>query len=517
MRPTLPMTKTAVMVRSQRLNRGFGLAGLFSSITVMPVLVFADPQSALPPKVTSQGRAMLGVGKAEGISCSLAASVLQSHRKDLQRCWLQNLATYPEPERGAEVVIQTDLDSAGHAQDPTVTQRSAPHEALERCLLENVKTWRFAPPIQGKGRLEIPIRLKVIPGNADESSCGDAPPPEHETPIEISKEKLRQARVDRAADPVLPLELQQQLTCGTYLAKYRLCVGKDGSVSSVTPEVAFPGADELISARLSEWRFAAQEHPVCASLPFSFMLSVSDGICSVPWSAAPTVPSGYLTAAEISTPLPPLPVSLESLPACQRAHGIYQVCVTETGTVSSSSVVQSMSQQDAEVVAQIRKWRYRPLATAVCFLRHLSLRSPQPCSEDGGSEAATECRDSARLTVTSGYRKTASGQACMTTLLPPVRVENKNVTGSDPHLSEKTRAKLLRQHIGRIAGKYRLCVDVAGRVEKVDVLRSIPDTDLGILQTMSQWTFRPSPVPRCFSSNLLFVIELSSVIPAITL
>jgi TonB family protein len=513
MRPTVPMTTAAVMLRPPILNRVLSLAVLFSFITVMPVLVLADPPSALPPKERSQSRTMLGVGKADGLSCSLAASVLSSHRKDLQNCWLQNLATYPEPERGAEVVIQIDLDSAGHPQNPLVTQRSAPHEALERCFLESVRTWRFAPPAQGKGRLEIPVRLNVIPGTADESSCGDEPPPEPESPIETSPEKLRQARIDRAADPVLPVELQQQLTCGTYHAKYRICVGKDGTVSSVTPEIAFPGADEQISARLSEWSFQPQEHPVCASLPFSFKLSVSDGICAVQWSAAPAVPSGYLTTAEISTPLPPLPSSVDSLPACQRAHGIYQVCVTETGTVSSSSVVQAMSQQDAEIAAQIRKWRYRPLASPVCFLRHLSWRSPQPCSEDGGSEAATDCRDASRLTVTSGYRKTASGQACMTTLLKAVRVDNKRVTGTDPHLSEKTRANLLRQHIGRVSGKYRLCVDLAGRVEKVDVLRSIPDTDLSILQTMSQWTFRPGPVPRCFSSNLLFVIEPSSVKP----
>lgn len=43
----------------------------------------------------------------------------------------------------------------------------------------------------------------------------------------------------------------------------------------------------------------------------------------------------------------------------------------------------------------------------------------------------------------------------------------------------------------------KVCVDTAGRIERVTIVQGIPGADAKVLETLRTWRFRPQPVPIC--------------------
>lgn len=86
----------------------------------------------------------------------------------------------------------------------------------------------------------------------------------------------------------------------------------------------------------------------------------------------------------------------------------------------------------------------------------------------------------------------------------PFFKKEKLSTDDEPHLP----GSFLGTACGEsVSGAYKLCISPQGAIRSVEAVRSIPEADSVIMDTLKRWRYRPPGIPFCFVQNLQFQIE----------
>ncbi|HEX4457057.1 MAG TPA: hypothetical protein VIA18_03760 [Polyangia bacterium] len=122
--------------------------------------------------------------------------------------------------------------------------------------------------------------------------------------------------------------------------------------------------------------------------------------------------------------------------------------------------------------------------------------------------AATSGAAFADESPTSGSAKSDAPPA---TPAPPKPPKAKNVTprvffdaklsGENPHLPDDVK---LRFEGASVAGMYKICVDLNGKVSEVLTVQSIPGGDGAVIDAIRVWKFKPQTEPICSMSRFQF-------------
>jgi hypothetical protein len=96
-----------------------------------------------------------------------------------------------------------------------------------------------------------------------------------------------------------------------------------------------------------------------------------------PPASARNVPDFALRREALLQPAPRLTeAALAALKANGRVVGIYRICAGEDGSVVFASVVQGFAPADAEVLAALRTWKYKPQPVPLCAQVSVFLEAP---------------------------------------------------------------------------------------------------------------------------------------------
>jgi hypothetical protein len=173
-------------------------------------------------------------------------------------------------------------------------------------------------------------------------------------------------------------------------AVYKLCAGKDGTVTAVNSVVGLPGADNLVIEELRKWRFQSLSFPACT---FEFFL-IADGefhsTSSVPdvpptprqeaagqagseqARRSKTVPAVLIKKEKISSGDDPhLPDAVKSRNRGKVLLGSYKLCISQDGAISSVDAVSPIQGADEDLVRTLYGWRYKPQPLPICFIQFL--------------------------------------------------------------------------------------------------------------------------------------------------
>lgn len=166
--------------------------------------------------------------------------------------------------------------------------------------------------------------------------------------------------------------------------------------------------------------------------------------------------------------------------------GSYKLCITTAGNVSSVTQLKStgFAAYDTKLLDGMRTWTYRPflvggkpaaVCTAVTFIYSQKAPEPPPPASPPPENVPPNALYVHRL----------SGN---TLIVPDVL----------------TKVEIARSHKDKVIGSFQLCIDTAGNVTTVMVLKStgFPDFDNKIIGELQTWTYRPylidgKPAPVC--------------------
>ncbi len=114
-----------------------------------------------------------------------------------------------------------------------------------------------------------------VPGGVEGGVAGGvvgAPPPPappKEEPKPPPKPKvvpailIKKDKISSGDDPHLPDVVKAQRRGSVVTGSYKVCIGKEGTISSVDVVSSIPGADESIVSTLRGWRYKPQNIPIC--------------------------------------------------------------------------------------------------------------------------------------------------------------------------------------------------------------------------------------------------------------
>ena len=92
------------------------------------------------------------------------------------------------------------------------------------------------------------------------------------------------------------------------------------------------------------------------------------------------VPAALINRDRLLSPVPHLPELVKARYAGSIVGGSYRICVARDGSVSSVAPVNGIDDADADIIATLRTWRYKPQPALVCFIQEIEFQV------DGGSE-----------------------------------------------------------------------------------------------------------------------------------
>lgn len=127
--------------------------------------------------------------------------------------------------------------------------------------------------------LKVASSLSLLCGAL--AGCASAPQPARADAVATVGSQLpapsaqaRSLRLERLAGELPHLSPQQRLLNqgGAVAGTYRMCVGPQGQVTSVTPQLGIPGADMDVARALSSWRYRPVPVPVCFTEQVRFLL-----------------------------------------------------------------------------------------------------------------------------------------------------------------------------------------------------------------------------------------------------
>jgi hypothetical protein len=155
--------------------------------------------------------------------------------------------------------------------------------------------------------------------------------------------------------PGLPDWFKNAFANETVSAVYKVCLGKDGHVTGVTPIKKLGYVDdELIKKIQLGWTYKPQAAPVCFVATIRFQINGSP-----PHYRLPDRFDGHILAM----PQPTLAASV-----AKPIDAVYQVCFSTDGSVVDVRRIAGRAFDDGNVRAQIRAtWRLDPQPRATCM------------------------------------------------------------------------------------------------------------------------------------------------------
>jgi hypothetical protein len=209
--------------------------------------------------------------------------------------------------------------------------------------------------------------------------------PESASPPFIHKQKI-----SRGDEPHLPESFDGPRCGSTVAGAYKMCVGQEGRVGSVEVEQGIPEADASIVETLRTWRYRPMAIPVCFVQKLEFRIECqksrppADAVEASPASEKPAepplLPAALMTDQKLSRgDEPPLPARVQTLSCGSALHAAYKLCVAPSGEVIGLEVVQGLSEDEDRAIAEyLRRWRFRPRLSPVCFIQPIDF--PAPCT-----------------------------------------------------------------------------------------------------------------------------------------
>jgi hypothetical protein len=179
----------------------------------------------------------------------------------------------------------------------------------------------------------------------------------------LAARKLRGERPAWPSTPAPSSPLENQRTA------YSLCVNKEGIVTTVTPVRGASSRDSLVIKTLQRWRYSPLSFPVCTIEYFGFPRDDSDEPAVI---LSPTLAKEelrLLRSQRIRNDDPHLPDEVKMRNRGNVVLGSYQVCIATDGSIREVDVVSSIRGADANIVATLLTWRYKPQPSPVCFIQ----------------------------------------------------------------------------------------------------------------------------------------------------
>ncbi len=197
------------------------------------------------------------------------------------------------------------------------------------------------------------------------------------------------------------------------------------------------------------------------------------------------VPAGIVLKSKVSTDDDPhLPELAIKMYTCGSLAGTYKICVQPSGQVDTAEPVVGIPGADAQIIDQLKLWRFSALPKAACFLQQLEFQLPRPeqsCLFTGPPLVPQDWMADAKLS-TGDYPQLPAGQAA-----PP---------GCDP-----------------LIGVYKLCTNRDGSVLPPTVVRGLASLDQVAIDALSRWRYRPIGAPVCTWQYIRFPEKLPELCP----
>lgn len=203
------------------------------------------------------------------------------------------------------------------------------------------------------------------------------------------------------------------------------------------------------------------------------------------------VPAGLIQSNKISGDDPQLPNIITTQHQCENLLGSYKVCLDVNGNISTVNTIGSIPEADEQIIATLKKWRYKPQAMPICFIKTFEyyIESAKcPMGKDSHEPSS----------IASAIPKTTSAALIR---------KDKISTGDDPHLPDEVKSN---HRCEILTGSYQVCIGTNGDVIKVEAKESIPGGDSQIIATLQGWRFKPQTAQVCFVQFLEFEIDTQS-------
>lgn len=195
---------------------------------------------------------------------------------------------------------------------------------------------------------------------------------------------------------------------------------------------------------------------------------------------------------------PHLPQSF-SAPGCGGSvNGSYKLCISQAGSIASVDVVQGIPEADADIMATLWRWRYKPQVIPVCFVQNLQFQFDchRTHTQKGEATAAST------MASENAQRIDAALEAPKSEPIPAAFLDGQKLSTADEPLAPQS---VLAMRCGNgVSGTYRLCIAREGTVSSVQVMQSIAGEDERIVETLKRWRYRPQPAPICVDKQLDF-------------
>lgn len=177
---------------------------------------------------------------------------------------------------------------------------------------------------------------------------------------------------------------------------------------------------------------------------------------------------------------PHLPDKVKDKFICREVSGIYQIYLDTNGSVSDVKIISAIPEADADIMATIQKWKYKPQQQPVYFARKFKFFIDD-------------------------------GQGCKTKVVPAILIKKDKISiNDDPHLSDffkwKFRGKI-------IDCSYKVCIGLDGNIIDVQTVKSVDQVSIiegeneRIIEKLKTWKYKPQSIPICFIQFLEFHIE----------
>jgi len=221
-------------------------------------------------------------------------------------------------------------------------------------------------------------------------------------------------------------------------------------------------------------------------VPFTFAASCAS-------TSPPGAPAPIFKKEKISTgDEPHLPSAYLTSGCGSSVNGSYKLCISPQGKINSVDVVQGIPDADADIMATLWRWRYKPQVIPVCFVQNLQFqidchksRNAQDPESKAGADGEKGARGDAMLDSWKGET------------IPAAYLDGQKIQESDnPAPPAPSFVQNMRCGSG-VSGSYRICVGQTGEVSAVDIVMAASADDAPIVDALKRWRFRPQPAPVC--------------------
>jgi TonB family protein len=147
----------------------FGMALLMKRFVFMFGLLLGSGCATASPKVTQSAPFSAAPGTAVvrgALDKDAIRHVIRTHIGDVKRCYEQTAAN--DPKLQGRVVVKFTIATTGDVTSSSIERSTTKNDAVDGCVAQATKTWKFPQPKRGIVVVSYPFEL-TMPGAAGES------------------------------------------------------------------------------------------------------------------------------------------------------------------------------------------------------------------------------------------------------------------------------------------------------------------------------------------------------------